>query len=270
MASGLFIRFHAVSVIILMLAFLFATEVCFARSGKNQEIDPEVRERVQPFLLPDHHPAKASLDGIFSKSRALLSVKSMKKAGFIDPKPQKFTRLIVTRHPELKGYVIKAYLDAQRYYKDKPEHHYWLLRIKGAESIRSLIALNGWENQMKVPHKWIYELPQQPAPPSDYLRKHYILVEEDMELLNSKDNKAMWASRAVTHELLDSVFQLIDGLGLHDCVSIDNIPFSQDGRIAFIDTQTFDEWPIDYGRLTPYLSPEMKAYWKQLAKTAKR
>ena len=260
MAWALFTR---IGLFLLLFAFQNA---CFAG---NKGPSPEVREKIGPFLLPDDHPARAKLDGIFSTSRALLSVKSMKKAGFIDPVPQKFTRLIVTRHPDLPGFVIKAYLDAQRYYKDKPEHHYWLLRIQGAEAIRKMVASNGWEHQFKVPQKYIYELPQEPAPPPEYRRKHFILIEEDMELLSAKENKAMWSSSAVTPDLLDHLFQLVNGLGLHDCVSTHNIPFSIDGRIAFIDTQTYDEWPIDFGRLTSSLSPDMKTYWKQRLKEGK-
>lgn len=219
------------------------------------------------YLMPDDHPAKVVLDHIFSKSRAILDTKSMVKSGFINPYPRKFTRLVVTRHPSLEGYIIKTYLDAQRYYKKKSEHHYWKLRIQGAQAIRNFIELHEWKDQFKVPQKWIYALPETPAPPAELLRKNYILVEEDMEIYSRKENKMQWASKTVTPDLLNHLFELLNELGLHDCTSIDNIPFSKDGRIAFIDTQTFNEWPIDYGKLTPYLSEEMKHYWVQKTKT---
>src|SRR5262249_5541250 len=155
-------------------------------------------------------------------------------------------------------------LDAQRYYKKKPEHHYWMLRIQGAQAIRNCIEKNNWHAQFKVPQKWIYSLPETPAPPRDFLAKQYILVEEDMQLVQYKENKVKWCIPAISAELLDHLFELLDELGLHDCASIDNIPFSVDGRIAFIDTQTFHEWPVDYGKLTRYLSKEMRVYWIQL------
>lgn len=224
---------------------------------------------IDPYLMPENHPAKPILDEIFSKSRAILNMKSMVKAGFIDPYPRKFTRLVVTKHPLLEGYIIKTYLDAQRYYKKKPEHHYWILRIQGAQAIRDAIEKNGWQEHFKVPHKWVYPLPETPAPPKEFLAKKYLLVEEDMQLRSQKENKTQWRSETVTFEWLDRLFQLLDELGLHDCASIDNIPFSIDGRVAFIDTQTFHRWPVDYDKLKHFLSDEMKIYWSQLAKNKK-
>lgn len=225
---------------------------------------------IDPYLIKDGHPAKVELDRIFSESRAIFNIDTMLKAGFINPYPRKFTRLVVTKHPALKGYVIKAYLDAQRYYKRQPEILYWTLRIQGAEAIRSLIEKNQWQDRFKVPHKWIYPLPETPVPPRDYLCKHYILVEEDMDLMPQEINKRLWAGEGVSRDLLLSLFSLLEELGLHDCAGIDNIPFSKDGRIAFIDTQSFDIWPVHYAKLKPSLSKEMKGYWDQITASHKR
>ena len=52
--------------------------------------------------------------------------------------------------------------------------------------------------------------------------------------------------------------------GLKDSVFPDNIPFTKDGKMAFIDTEHHHLWPVDYYRLERYLSPEMKTYWKNL------
>ena len=90
-----------------------------------------------------------------------------------------------------------------------------------------------------------------------------------MQLFTQENNKLLWHSEKVSKELLKNLFQLLDELGLHDCTSIDNIPFSLDGRIAFIDTQTFNKWPIDFSELTHFLSNEMKTYWNQLTKKKK-
>lgn len=223
----------------------------------------DVLDAVSPYLMADEHPIKASLDRLFSSSRVILNLKTLKKAGFDKAKPRKFTDLIVTTHPNFPGYIFKLYLDAQRYHKGLPEHHYWILRIQGAEKIRKEIAVLGLNNIFKVPKKWIYALPTHPKIASGYLTKYYILVEEDMELLSSKKNKARWASDNVPQTTLKNLLKILKKIGLKDCLKPDNIPFSKDGRIAFIDTQTFDE-KVDFKRLIPHLSKNNQTYWKSL------
>ena len=127
-----------------------------------------------------------------------------------------------------------------------------------------MIKENGWQNIFKVPHKWIYALPEFPKSPEHYLQKNFILVEEDMDLCPHEENKIAWSSSKVDKHILRNLFILIDEIGLLDCTKIHNIPFSNDGRIAFIDTQTYHKWPIDYSYLTSYLSPDMKPYWKKI------
>lgn len=226
----------------------------------------KVRHLVAPYLLPPDSPVKPILDQIFSSSRVLLSLETMKAAGFSPVKPRKFTHLIVTKHPALPGYVIKAYLDSQRYYKKMTEYEIWIKRIQGAQSIQNLINNQGWNHLFKVPQKWIYELPKKPAAPSEFIPKYYILVEEDMELVSQEKNAKVWKSHFVTTELLNSLYVILKTLGLKDCIKTHNIPFSRDGRIAFIDTQTFNEWPVKYKILGKELSKPNATYWKQLTK----
>lgn len=222
----------------------------------------ETIQYVSPYLLPDDHPVRPKLDRIFSASRVLLNIETMKKAGFINPVPRKYTKLIVTKHPDIKGYIIKAYLDAQRYYKDKPEYYFWIKRASGAEAIREWIEEHYLNHVFKVPKKWIYALPAQPCPPNGYYPKNFILVEEDMNL--DKKNEEKWKSNLVAEELLIQVYSILSDLGLSDCAKPDNIPFCKDGRIAFIDTQSHHQWPVRYEKLTRYLSADMKKFWKRL------
>lgn len=232
-------------------------------------VSQKVWNSVIPYLLPENHPIKASLDRIFNHSRAILSLKSLKKAGFNESHPRRFTRLIVTKHPDVPGYIFKLYLDAQRYHKEKPEYYYWILRIRGAQIIQSFIDNHGFQNLFKVPKKWIYPLPATPAPPEEFLRKNFILVEEDMNVYDDETNKKIWRSSAVTPQLLNALYAILKEVGLHDCVKPDNIPFSRDGRIAFIDTQTFHSWPVDYKEFTSFLPSSLQAYWKDLYKKDK-
>lgn len=224
----------------------------------------EFSQSLTPYLLPSEHPLKAKLDAIFTKSRVLLSVETMKQAGFTPVVPRKFTRLIVSTHPDLKGYIVKVYLDTQRYYKQKPEYFWWKKRIKGAKAIAAFIEKKGLTHLYKVPKKWIYKLPKSPAAPFEFEAKNTILVEEDMELLSAEENKSQWKSKFVTSSLLNSLKQILCEIGLRDCCKIDNIPFAKDGRIAFIDTQSFYEGKPPLKRLKKFLGEKQQAWWEKI------
>ena len=96
--------------ILFLLLVLFHTTDLLSYE-RPSHISQDVWKSVFPYLLPENHPAKAILDQIFSSSRAILNLKTMKKAGFIDPFPENRTHVIVCTHPDLSGYIIKTYLD---------------------------------------------------------------------------------------------------------------------------------------------------------------
>lgn len=251
--------------ILLILSFCHAT--CEGVE-KPLHLSDGVWNQVLPYLIPDDHPIKSRLDEIFSQQRAVLNLKSMRKAGFKNPQTQKWSKIVVAKHPALRGFLIKTYLDSQEYYKNRPEYSYWIMRIQGAHKIRNMIESNGWGHLFKVPKKWIYVLPEFPAPPKEYLRKNFVLVEEDMNILCAKANRKFWKSK-VSEEHLKGVYSILEEEGFSDCAKIDNIPFAKDGRIAFIDTQRHGEWPVPYAKLNRSLPRHKKAFWKQLTKNPK-
>lgn len=219
---------------------------------------------IDSYLLPDHHPIKPVLDALFLATRPTLNLKTLEEAGFKKAKPRTFTKLIVTSHPALPGYIFKLYLDVQRFHKHKKEHHFWHLRCRGAEKIGQKIAELHLEHLFKIPKKWIYRLPHHKLP-EGYYKKCYILVEEDMGIFDEKDNHALWASDQVTIEHLEGLYQIVATLGLTDCLKPDNIPFSYDGKVAFIDTQTFDS-KVNLKELSEYLSPANQVHWKAITR----
>lgn len=250
------------------------------KANPSAYVKDDVWEEIQEYLIPDDHPVKGKLDQIFSSSRAFADQKSMKRAGFAPAKPESHTGIIVTRHPMLQGYVIKAYLDDAAYLKGRPEYIYWCRRVKGARLVQKVITAHGYEHLFKVPRKWIYLLPDEPSPPfpdeplppfpdepsppSKYLRKVFILVEDDMNILNNKKNEKRWKSKRVSKELLKGLYTITTESGLSDSTKPDNCPFSKDGKVAFVDTQTFNRGYVKYDNLKPYLSPSMKAYWEKI------
>lgn len=223
--------------------------------GTSTETIPEA------YLLPESHPIKPFLDYLFSQSRVILNLDTLEEAGFIFDKPRKFTNLIIAKHFLLPGYIFKLYLDAQREHKDKPEHYFWMLRIEGAFQVRQIIENYRLQEWAKVPQKWIYVLPSLQKVPSGYKTKKTILVEEDMQILSQKENEDRWSSAFVSPEHLFSIYLILTHVGLSDCAKPDNMPFSKDGRISFIDTQTYGrEVPLE--ELNSWLSDENQVIWK--------
>lgn len=227
-------------------------------------VSPHTQKKVKPYLIPKNHPIKLKLDQLFSSSRAILSIKHLKKAGFESPKVRKWTHIVVTKHPDFPGYIFKTYLDAQRHFKDMPEHDHWIKRIQGVRAVQRVINENHLGEIFKTPKKWIYELPNEPAPPKEFIRKNYILVEEDMNLCSKITNERHWKSTRVTKETLDGLFLILKTVGLSDCAKRDNLPFSLDGKIAFIDTESCEQWPVPYKRLTSSLPKNLQSYWLKL------
>lgn len=236
---------------------------CFAYE-RHPSIDPTLWNSLAPYFLPENHPIKNKLDRIFTKSRAIEDLRSLHRAGFSTTKPRRWTRLVVTSHKKVPGYIFKLYLDSQRFHQKQPEHHFWVLRIKGAQLIREEIKKRGLQEIYKVPKKWIYPLPVHPSPSQEARRKNFILVEQNMEIYPDSKNEKIWGSEKVTAPFLQTFYRFVSDLGLWDCAKPANAPFAKDGRIAFIDTQSFYRWPVKYDRLTPFLSPPMQDYWNQL------
>lgn len=247
----------------LVFILLYVAAASYAEQ-MHDYVSKKVWEQISPFLLPPDHPIKGRLDRLFSSSRVILNLKTLKAAGFQTHGPRRFTRLIVAKHPEFPGYIFKLYVDAQRNHKDKPDYYYWLKRVKGARLIYRLITENHLDQWFKVPQKWIYPLPPEPSPPSVFLRKNFILVQEDMDVLEEKENEACWESERVSFALLSDLFFILQKTGLADCAKPHNIPFSRDGKIAFIDTQTYHQWPVKWKEMVHYLSAPNRTYWKEL------
>lgn len=226
-------------------------------------VAPALWNEVEPYLLPSNHPIKPSLDKIFHRSRATGSLRAMRRADFTLDPPRTADRLIAAKHPKLKGYLIKTFTDAQTMVTD--EGYLWIQRIKGARLIQESLDRHGFNSLMKVPKKWIYPLPQDPAPEGETYRRNFVLVVEDMKILHSSKNE-----RAYLHDIskdkLKALYAVLTENVLIDSIYIDNIPFCRDGRIAFIDTEHYltSIKPLRLHRLASRLSPAMQSYWLSL------
>jgi len=232
------------------------SEVAFKSLCKN----------VDQYLLPNDHPIKSTLDRIFSASRVLASIDAMKKAGFINPKIRA-RKIIIGVHPQLKGYLLKVFLDKAKI----DELAKFTKRIEGALLIKDAIDKFGYNHMMKVPKKWIYQLPANPAARagSKIYPKKYVLVVEDMNIESDVRNRELYKT-AITNTQLDALFNILTTCGLIDSTFVPNIPFTKDGYISFIDTEFFGKTGLIWykiGNLVKYLSVPSQVYWKNLCKT---
>lgn len=246
-----------------ILIFLLAAQTLFGiEEPQTYQRPPAVSEELwnelQPFFLPIDHPARKKLDALFSNGRPSASFKAMENAGFKCKPLRNWNNTLVAKHPQLKGYIVKLYLDDQQGFLDYP---FWVARIHGAEVIRESIERNGYQNLFVVPHKWIYPLPVTDVDVPD---RHFILVAEDMQLLSSKENHDRWKSDWPTPYVLKALYTILNDAGLLDSIYVDNIPFTKKGQIAFIDTEHFHKWPVPFLQMGHYLNKKRVKVWNEI------
>lgn len=160
------------------------------------------------------------------------STKSFKKAGFDVVERTRDTRIMAASHDDAKGYLFKKYNNDRR--ADEQLENYQI-RIEGARLLRALIDERGLRN-IVVPRKWLYELPAQFATERKGLRRpSYVLIVEKFKIL--EDSKSEYGSidKQTLRELCAVVYRFP---GLDSTPK--NVPFTKDGKIAFIDTESWE------------------------------
>jgi hypothetical protein len=222
--------------------------------------NPSVSEgewnHLKQFFLPPDHPIKSKLDKIFSASRVTLNEETVLQAGFPKNTIRSTSKIVVSSHPKLKGYLVKFYLDEQ----DISDYVWMVRRLEGARSIREAIKAHGYEKMLSVPNKWIYPLPLEPSPPPGSHRKNFILVVEDMHIYKGKTNKKLWVKK-IDHERAEALYTLLQEVGLSDSIYRFNVPFCKDGRQSFIDTEYHHHWPVAVDRMLPFFSSAVQEHW---------
>jgi hypothetical protein len=224
---------------------------------KPENLSESIWNEAEPYLLPETHPMKKQLDRLFSTPDCIQDGLEFYKLGFQFPPQDNPLRVTVARHPSLKGYVIKVFLDT---HPSKQEWKHFIKRIQGADLIRQTIDEKQYQASFKVPRKWLYFIPGKAETLTGHL---FLLIAEDMKLVDFDENYNIWKNQ-VTYEQVYMTWDLIESLGLFDSVYIDNIPFSKDRRIAFIDTEHYLRWPVNYEKFNKYLSGGKKQLWKKL------
>lgn len=229
---------------------------------QHPQIPQGVWDQLKPHFLPFNHPIKKKLDKLF-ETRVTLSTETLKKAGFKTPTPRKISHCVVSKHKKLKGYLVKLYTDD--YHETEWQH--WLSRIEGLRIVKAAIERHGYQKYFKTPKKWIYPLPTNPAPPQGYFRKYFILIVEDMHVLERDENYGLWKSDLMTKERLTAIYTLLQEEGLYDSLHAMNLPFCSDKKQAFVDTEQYHRWPVPYSSMLRYLTETMQKHLCYLVNT---
>lgn len=226
----------------------------------SPEITEEIWREVAPYLLPKNHYLKDAMDKICSKSRILSSAEALKEAGFKILVQRLNRGLIVASHRNLHGFLIKVYLDTST----RCEWPLWTLRAEGSRHIQRIFDKHNFNRYMKVPEKWIYAIPQARRPLADekIFPKDFILLVRDMRILSKAETLIKFQKKSTPASLKALYTTIVEG-GLSDSHP-DNIPYSTDNRIAFIDTEYYKIWPVFPEWLTKHLSPKYQIYWEGL------
>ncbi|MBA2369447.1 MAG: hypothetical protein H0V82_10555 [Candidatus Protochlamydia sp.] len=226
-------------------------------------VTPEIWEKVRPYFLPENHPAKPKLDRMFSAKRVILTPETFREAGFKRHRQGRFSRIMASPHPDMPEYFFKGFPDSEL--NIKADWYKLATRIEGAKAVKKWIVENKMQSIFTVPNKWLYPLPEHPSPPksSRYLRKNFILVAENMRILEHDKNEKAYKNK-VTKKFLDRLYRMLDDVGLYDSVYAFNVPFCKNGKIAVIDTEYFYRWPVPFQKFTKYFSKEMRQYWEYL------
>lgn len=220
-------------------------------------------KKMSKYLIPWDHPMKGRLDEIFTKSRATADKNTFKQAGFKtigEQRPRSY--IIVAKHRNLPGYLVKVALDSETRKKLKKESWEWFVkRCEGATRIKKIIKAKKIKH-FTVPNKYIYLFPENPPP---LTREHHLalLLVDDMNLTSQEECLHAWKNY-ITKAHLDELFIIISK-ARGSSYRPDNIAYTKDGTFAFIDTEYPKQTP-DYKRIRKYLNSKMLKYWDGLIK----
>ncbi|MCE5295197.1 MAG: hypothetical protein LLF94_11380 [Chlamydiales bacterium] len=190
------------------------------------------------YTLPINHPLHVTLDRLFSDPNVIASREELTMAGF-ELLPHHHRGLAVVKHPELTNHLIKLFINNVPH--DLQVQNY-VSRIQGSLALREFIATRRLKH-IVTPKKWLYRLPE------NDLGITYVLVAEKINIVDRAQTKQAYATIApvVLKELCEVVteFRGLDSV-------IKNMPFTFDGKIAFVDTE---KWNTERSTFLPHVLP---------------
>jgi hypothetical protein len=167
-------------------------------------------------------PIYSRLPALFTNGKMFDSYDRFESEGFQLVEHSE-NKIMSGSHKSARGYLFKKYNND----KDVADQlRNYMFRIEGARLLRSFITEHGFAGVV-TPQKWLYELPSSfPAP--------HLVVAEKLDLVSRTDTERNYAriSKEQTRELATVLYYF---RGLNSTAA--NLPFTEDGKIAFIDTE---------------------------------
>ncbi len=162
-----------------------------------------------------------------------------RRAGFEVLDRSSDNRIMVASHASVPGFLFKKYCNDVSF-ADQEENY--ARRIEGVVELKALIDEHVLQ-YVVVPNKWLYQLPDAFGSPEG---AGYVLIVEQLELLDDEGSKRAYRrfSDAALRELC-VVLHRFRGLDS----TVKNMPLTEDGCVAFIDTEHWDRQRED----KPYL-----------------
>ena len=181
----------------------------------SEEIQQELTETASQAFL-------SVLKDLFTEPKMFDSFDRFASAGF-HLADHSETKIMAGTHKRLKGFIVKKYNNDR---SDKEQVRNYMHRIEGARLLRSFIAENKLQ-RVVAPQKFLYELP-------DAFPGRYLVIAEKFDLMTRRDTERAYdrLDKEQARELATILFYF---RGLNSTLA--NLPFTDDGRIAFIDTE---------------------------------
>lgn len=173
------------------------------------------------------------LSRLFDDPDMFDSSKSFHRAGFDVIERSSDARIMAGTHDDAKGYLFKKYSNDHPL-DDQLENYQ--VRVEGARRVRALIDAHRLR-EIVVPRKWIWELSPAFSRGRKRLHPSHVLIVERFKLLDKHETEREYfrIDKRTLDELCLVVFHL-NGLDS----TPKNVPFTKGGKIAFIDTESWD------------------------------
>ncbi|MFA6915861.1 MAG: hypothetical protein WC222_05650 [Parachlamydiales bacterium] len=244
------------------LAFFLTLNTLFTLPYiKPAHVAQEVWDVMQPLFLPENHSLRNKLDKIFNRGRPTANKISLLKAGFTHLKIGSISQTTVAKHPKLRDYVLKLFTDDVAFSEWEPLKK----RVDASISVSKTVENLGYNSIFVIPKKWIYPLPASSTPADNaILPKNFIVIAEEIDITGKYENLRIWHDR-VDKRMLIALHHLVAIEGLDDSVLPRNIPFTKNGKkIALVDLEHHQQWPIPYHKLLRFLNPRMGVFWSNI------
>ncbi len=173
----------------------------------------------------------AQLKSLFGKAKTPEEALRSSNATYLKDDSQ-----LVAEHSSLPGWVIKALPTKGSYKQSTLSDTLNVGRVRCAEHIRQLVQKHHLKH-IVVPDKFLYQLPKTRGPIND---RNTMVLAQKLDLVDEKQNLVLWRNLNVEQE--DELLFIIDTLGFMD-LTIPNVVFTTDGKMAFIDTEP--RWRIE-------------------------